>query len=79
MRMGKGRNAGGHGSDVGGPGLCCGSGGAVMHANLHFALSTFGPTAKALRMAFFSLVSVWVWNTPKPFLGFMSGLYRFYK
>ena len=27
----------------------------------------------------FSSVSVRVWNTPKPFLGFMSGLYRFYK
>ena len=36
-------------------------------------------TTKALRMAFFSSVLVRVRNTLKPFLGFMSGLYRFYK
>ena len=32
---------------------------------------------KALRMAFFTAVLVWVRNTSKPFLGFITGLYRF--
>ena len=35
--------------------------------------------SKALRMAFFSTVSVWVQNTSKPLIGFMTGFYRVFK
>ena len=52
---------------------------------LHVSLSLFMPPylsscilmSKALRMAFFSVVSVQVRNTSKPFLGFMTSLCRF--
>jgi len=54
--------------------------GGLSEENIFFPKLFFMPvTSKALRMAFFSSVSVRVRITPKPFLGFMSGLYQFYK
>ena len=58
--------------------LCVCVGGSVWEGGWGEAGSSL-LTAKALRLAFFSSVSVRVRNTPKLFLGFMSGLYQFYK
>ena len=44
---------------------------------MKFPSTILSIVTKALRMAFFSAVSVRVRDTSKPFFGFMTGLYRF--